>query len=151
SDKMKYFIVLVFSALSFALLSCSNDAIYKPPDEPKMILEVTNDAEGLFDVTGKSLILRLYNNGIAEFDEIDQTKRDRSKPFQSVDELKVQKHINLTEDEVDHFRELIDSPSFLNLDSEYNPSCGFTDTQVIVAFRAVVKDGIKEVSIINYC
>jgi hypothetical protein len=55
-------------------VSCVGLDSEKPVEAPKQILEIWQDPEGLFDVTGKSLFIRLYDNPLVEFEYLNPAK-----------------------------------------------------------------------------
>lgn len=127
------------------------------PDEPP-ILEITVDAQGMFDVTGKTLLLNLYENGVIEFESRDEQKRAAvlaEKGIRSgrlkTEEINVLKRATIGREEVQKFLDLLNSEDFQNVKSEYPLICRTTDTSRHhkINFQNGVRQ--KSVDLYDYC
>src|SRR5215217_3334644 len=97
-------------ALIFSLffVSCSNPenlTVRQPNSTP--VLEMSRELVGWWDVSGEMLDFRLYENGLVEFDTLDNSRKDPQKTSHKTDDLKVTKQIYISESEVGEIVKLL--------------------------------------------
>lgn len=98
--------LIIISILSILSLSCvdKDRRDLQPPSSPP-ILEMTQELVGMWDITGDLLDFRLYDNGYAEWDVLDRSKK--SKAVHTTDELKVRKQRLISESELENIVRLV--------------------------------------------
>lgn len=148
---MKILTLIFLFICCFFNFSCSESAqkqIQKPQSPP--ILEMTKELTGLWDVTGDVLELRLYENGFAEFDFVDYSKKVSGK-FHKTDELKIAKQIQLNDLQMQELLNLLNGKKFQNLKESYQPKVSCIDNFIenIIVFRSQSEE--KKIRITGHC
>ena len=119
------------------------------PDAPP-ILEITQDAKGLFDVTGKTLFFNLYDNGIIEFEYVDEQKKTPGKTNKA-EETNTLERAKISQEELQKFLDLLKTEDFQNTKSEYQRKCCCTDAFLDYKINFQVENRQKNISLNNYC
>ncbi|MBA2621296.1 MAG: hypothetical protein H0U87_08855 [Acidobacteria bacterium] len=117
-------LLFVLLAVLFAIACAKNegqDAFSILPDS-KPILEISQDAFGLWDVTGNTLFFRLYSNGSAEFEYPDDKKKTTAKS-KNADEINTLKQVKISEREFQKFSDLLNSEDFQKIQNKYKRKC----------------------------
>jgi hypothetical protein len=118
--------ILIFFTVPL-LISCNDSEIPKI-SQPRVLLEIDSNAQGLFDVIGKSKYFRLNSDGTVAFEIPDHQKLKPGTTNQTAD---VNRTINATISENDvhilmaAIREAIEA-----LPNTYHTSCCCTDTKL---------------------
>lgn len=127
------------------------------PDEPP-ILEITQDAEGMYEVTGKTLVLNLYENGVIEFEVLDDKKRSAAlakNPKQTIglkaEELNSLKRAKISRVELQNFLDLLKSEDFKNAKNDYRRKCCCTDASMDIGISLNDAGRQKNIDLQNYC
>ncbi|HEX8734326.1 MAG TPA: hypothetical protein VF721_03320 [Pyrinomonadaceae bacterium] len=150
---MKNFIaVLIFG---FAFLACSksekfnNSAGSEESDAP-VILEITQDAVGMWDVTGKTLFLKLRGDGFVEFEFPDDKKKSTGK-INKAEDLNTLYWTKLGAEELKAFADLLKSEDFQQTGNEYRRKCCCTDA--VLNYKINFQDAAlsKNISLNGYC
>jgi hypothetical protein len=141
--------ILIFGLF---LISCSksenvNELVKQPSATP--ILEISSELVGIWDVQGEILDFRLYNFGIAEYEELDQSKFQPG--INKTDDLKVKKQIKVSDEEIEEILDLLESVEFLNLRDRYIARKGCTDTSVYQTIRFQFAEKQKRIKIYGSC
>jgi hypothetical protein len=118
-------LVWIFSLFLISCTKSENLQVKQPNTTP--VLEMSSESVGLFDVTGEMLDFRLYENGLVEFDTLDNNRKNQQKTMYRTDELKVTKQTYISEKEVERIMNLLKSDEFLNLEKTYTAKRAGTD------------------------
>lgn len=143
--------VLIFGLLlssSSSSSSCDNSEnrqVERPNSAP--VLEMSQEFRGLWAVTGKILEFRLYDNGLVEFETIDNNKKDRNKTRYTTDELKVTKQTYISQSEVENLLKFLTSDEFLKLKKLYVAKRVGTDTEFFNTIHLQYKNAEKTIEI----
>ena len=136
------FLILVTSLF---FITCSNSTtlqtektIDKPTSPP--ILEISEDAEGAWNITGKTLFFRLYENGVVEFEYPDDTKVKSGQ--NKAEEINILKRIKISEEDKQKFIKLLNTENFQGLQESYQRKCCCTDatTRYEINFQSSNKE-----------
>ena len=98
--------LIVISILCILSLSCvdKDQRPIQPPNSPP-ILEMSQELVGMWDIIGELLDFRLYDNGYAEWELVDRSKK--SKAVHTTDELKIRKQRLISESELENIVRLV--------------------------------------------
>src|SRR5215203_3717811 len=121
-------LILIFGLF---LVSCRNVEdlrVAQPGTTP--VLEMSRELVGWWEVSGEMLDFRLYENGLVEFDTLDNNKKDRQKTRYTTDELKVLKQTYISEKEVQKILALLKSEEFSKLEKTYMAKRAGTDMAI---------------------
>lgn len=146
---MKIFVsllVLIFCLFSF---SCSEpETVIKPYTPP--ILDISQDAQGNWDVPGKTLFFRLYDNGFVEFEHPDDKKKDTGKSSKA-EEINTLIQTKMSEKESRKFIDLLNSDDFQKINDTYTRRCCCTDATL--DFKVSFQNNNKQttVNLNDYC
>jgi hypothetical protein len=121
----------------------------KPPDALPLV-EISQEAEGMWDVTGEMLTLRLFDNGFTEFDELDMKKKVQGKQNKT-DDIKIRKQFVISSEEVQEFIRLISDKDFLQLHDKYSRKCCCTDAVINYQIAFNYKNIQKKINLSGYC
>ncbi len=121
-------IILIFSLLFVACSNPENLQVTQPNSTP--VLEMSAEMVGLWGVQGELLDFRLYENGLVEFDEIDNNRKTPQKTIYKTEELKVRKQIYISESEVGEIINLLKSDEFSKLENTYSAKRAGTDIAI---------------------
>lgn len=91
---------------------------------------MSQELVGWWSVSGEMLDFRLYENGLVEFDTLDNSKKDPQKTLHKTEELKVTKQIYISEPQVEEIVNLLTSDEFLRLEKAYRARRAGTDTSI---------------------
>jgi hypothetical protein len=145
---MKFFALFLIVLSATFWFGCSenqksNTAIEQSTSAP--ILEINSEAIGEFDVTGKTLFFKLYENKIAEFEVVDAAKKE---PYNNKAEF-VNKKILVSIDDkyFEKLTNLIKSNDFVNLNTSYSRKCCCTDATINVEIKTLS----ETVKLENFC
>ncbi len=138
-----------FALLAVLLISaCSNTPESKPISPPTTVIEIRQNAKGMYDVTGESLFFRLYSDGSAEFEWFD---RPNAEGIYKASEVSRTAKINLPEGKFEEFRQVIGNPNFAALSDKYTRECCCTDASTTYEVHSWV-DGKERLTVLeNYC
>jgi hypothetical protein len=100
----------------------------KPPDS-KPILEVSQNAIGNWAVQGRLLTFRLYDDGVAEFEYVDQEKK-KGRQNLNVNEVKSSRLIRISDTRLDEYMKLISTDEFTRSKEKYQAKCCCTDASM---------------------
>lgn len=159
---MKVFAPVLFLVFSLAFIACSkieesnnlteqqteNPRIDKPNSKP--ILEIMQDEEGMWNVTGKTLFFNLYDNGIVEFEYPDDTKKIAGKTNKA-EEINSLKRIKISEDELRKFTDLLNAEDFKKTKNNYKNKCCCTDATVDYKINFNDVGNPKSIILNSYC
>jgi uncharacterized protein YcfL len=145
-------LVCFFILLSLFLVGCfrenklsenSNKPLEIPNSPP--ILEITEDLKGTWDVTGKLLYFRLYENKIAELEIIDYEK---NRPYTINETKDVAKKVivEITADNFQKINNLLNSDDFRKLEKVYQQKISCVD-----AFMDFEIKTTKSIKFENFC
>ncbi|HVE55712.1 MAG TPA: hypothetical protein VNB22_02725 [Pyrinomonadaceae bacterium] len=143
---MKTFILTSVLVFTLCFISCSvpeNVEVKQPNSVP--ILEMSWESIGNWDVTGEILDFRLYDNGLVEFDILDNNKKDRTKTIYSTEELRVRKQFYISDSEVKRILKLLTSNEFADLKKTYQAKRAGTD--IAHNNKILFQDGTREKTI----
>jgi hypothetical protein len=119
------------------------------PDVPP-ILEITQDAKGMFDVTGKTLFFNLYDNGVVEFEYADEQKKTPGK-INKAEEINTLNRVKISAEELQKFTELLKTEDFQNTRDEYKRKCCCTDATVDYKISFTDSNKQKNINLNSYC
>ena len=127
----------------------SEPAENEQPDVPP-ILEITENAQGSFNVIGKSLLFNLYENGIIEFEYADQKKLVVGKTYQA-EEVNILQRAKISPEELQKFTDLLKNEDLWKTNDDYKRKVVCTDTDV--DFKINFTNGFKQknVNLNSYC
>lgn len=159
---MKDILVILFLIVIFAFIECSknekannlpeqkaeNSQIDKPNSVPS--LEINEDAQGMWDITGKTLFFRLYKDGTVEFEYPENEKKIAGK-INKAEEINLLKRIKLSEDEMRKFADLLNTEDFQKTKNDYKRSCCCTDAIVDYKINLNDSDKQKNITLKGYC
>lgn len=111
------------------------------------VLEITEDAAGAFKITGKTLLLKLYENGVIEFEYVDEKKLESGK-FYKAEEVNALKRVKISAEELKKFTDLINSEDFQKLKSEYNGLCAASEN---IDYKINFQNANKQKSVSMKC
>jgi hypothetical protein len=134
-----------FTNLTQQKIETENTETEQPDAAP--ILEITQNAAGAFKVTGKTLLLNLYENGIIEFEYFDEKKLESGK-FYKAEEVNILKRAKIGAAELKKFTDLINSEAFQKLESEYNGLCAASEN---LDYKIDFQNANKQKSILMKC
>lgn len=142
---MKTSIIFIL-LINLFCVSCSKppEIVSKPNTPP--IFEVSQNAQGMWDVTGKTLFFRLYENGFVEFGYPDEAKKINGQQFKA-EEINSLKQSVISTDELQQFIEIIKSDDFQKISSSYKRKCCCTDT--VLDYKITV--GQKNIDLNSFC
>jgi hypothetical protein len=126
---MKALALLSAFCLFFAACSSTESLTVKQPNSTP-VLEMSQELVGWWSVSGEMLDFRLYENGLVEFDILDNSRKDPQKTLHQTDELKVTKQTYISESEVEEIVKLLTSDEFLKLERIYRAKRAGTDTSI---------------------
>lgn len=108
---MKTLLKLSFTAFIFVAFSCSENKVQiQEPSDAKPILEISQQARGLRDITGEIAYFRLYSDKSFEYEYFDEKKKTKNLEKAEVNSL--MKGI-LNEKEFQKIAGIINSGNFL--------------------------------------
>ena len=149
---------MLLSALLLTVPSCSNvesdnsnfelEKLDIPNPEP--ILEISQDAEGMFNIIGKSLFFRLYDDGLLEYEFPDNNKMVKGKTHYNIEDIKSSKQIRLSDEKLQKFKNLLKTQDFHQVENQYKHRCCCTDTSVNVDIRIKI-DGFEKNIVLRFC
>lgn len=143
---------IIIFLLLVNILSCDKSETPKniQTDSPP-ILEISQDAQGAWDVTGKTLFFRLSNNGIAEFEYTDNKKKIPGKAIYRAEEVDSLVQTKISDDELQKFNSLFLSENFSKFQNSYKRKCCCTDATIDFQIKIKFEDKQKEINLNNYC
>jgi len=117
--KPLFFLILLSFCLTLsACIKVELEPIKPPNSEP--VLDISRESVGLWDVTGKILYFRLYNNGMAEFDDLDENRAQKVNGRSiKTEDIMVRKLVQIDKKDFQDYINLISSSDFANLDEKY--------------------------------
>lgn len=118
------------------------------PDAPP-ILEITQHAKGMFDVTGRTLFFNLYDNGVIEFEFADDKKKTAGKTNKA-EEVNTLKRAKVSAGELKKFTDLLKSEDFHNTRNDYKKKCCCTDATLDYQINFSGGEQ-KNISLSSYC
>lgn len=147
---MKIFISLLVLTFCLFSLSCSESEIITKSNK-LLVLEVSKDAQGMWNVRGKTLFFRLYDNGFVEFEYPDDKKIDTGKSISNAEEVNTLIQTKISEKEFRKFIDLLNSDDFQKINDIYTRRCCCTDA--ILDFKIKFQNNNKQttVNLNDYC
>ena len=155
--------IFIFLAVIFVCLiaSCAQRKADTEPlnlqiqaQNSKVVLDIQQDAVGMWAVTGKSLFFRLYENGIIELDFVDESKitiENRNK----IDEVKTLQQAHISEEDFKKFQTLFDSEKFKKdiqiVKKGYRRECCCTDASLTYKIDFQFNGAQKIIDLNGYC
>jgi hypothetical protein len=127
----------------------SQNNFFVPPNT-KPILEISENASGLWDVTGQTLFLRLYNNGSAEFEYQDNEKK-RTTKSKSTKQINSLKQMKISELEFQKLIELLNSENFQRIQDNYARKCCCTDAFLSYKINIDSDKNQRKIALDNFC
>lgn len=143
---------LLFLCIAIALVTgCSKNSIESSSLTTKsaLILEINKESSGNVNIIGKSLFLRLYENGTIEFDHPDNSKM-KSGINKTEDIMTLQK-AKISEQELKQFLSLLNSEDFKNTPDVVKRKCCCTDTSLSFEISSKVGNPEKRISLNGFC
>ena len=137
--------------LCLSVLSCSKVEVEKldlPNPEP--ILEISKDAEGMFDIVGKSLFFRLYDDGLVEYEFPDEDKKVMGR-INHIEDIKSSKQIRLSDEKLQKFKNLLKRQDFHQIENQYKRQCCCTDTSLNLDIRIRTDGSEKNIALRGFC
>jgi len=128
---MKIFVAIFVLIFSLLFISCSKsqDLQIKQPNSTP-VLEMSTELVGLWEVSGEMLDFRLYDNGLVEFDTLDNSKKDPKKTMYKTDDLKVRKQGYINDAKVEKILNLLKSDNFSELKETYKAKRAGIDNSI---------------------
>lgn len=120
---LSFILILLFGIYSF---SCSKSKTFEKPNTPP-ILNISQDAQGMWEVQGKTLFFRLFDNGYVEFEYQNNEKKNRGKSFYKTEEVNSLVQTTISEAELYKFVEILNSNEFKEVENTYERKCCCTD------------------------
>lgn len=148
---MKSIALSLFVIINLVFGSCSKPVkLQQETPKSSPVLEMSKELLGLWDVNGKLLDFRLYENGLVKYDFVDYTKKVSGK-LNKTDDLKISKQIQLSESEIQELLKLLTSNEFQNLKDSYKPNMSCIDNFIenVIIFRYQSKE--KKIQITGHC
>lgn len=155
---MKLFILLT----TFLLFSsCAKDAniinsasekeiLQTQIQNSQIILEIQEDATGMWEATGKTLFLRLYDSGIVEFEFQDDKKKIAGK-INKTEEINSLKQVKISREEFQKFIMLLKSKDFKIVKETYQAKCCCTDAVLNYKVISNSTGRQKSIDLKRYC
>lgn len=151
---MKNFVAVLLFSLAFA--ACSKWEMFNNPAETAadsdapVILEITQDAVGMWNVTGKTLFLKLRSDGFVEFEFSDDKKMEAGK-INRAEDINTLSWSKLSAEELKAFTDLLKSEDFQQTENEYRRKCCCTDA--VLNYKINLPDAAqpKNISLNGYC
>lgn len=143
---------LLFFCIAIALITgCSKNSIESSSLTTKStpILEINKESSGSVNLIGKSLFLRVFEDGTIEFDHPDNNKM-KSGINKTEDVMTLQK-AKIGEQELKQFLNLLNSEDFQNTPKEVRRKCCCTDTNFSLDIISKVGSSEKRISLIGFC
>lgn len=144
---LKTLVFLVFVFVSFQVCRITNSQ--KPLNDAKPILEITQDAKGMWEIEGKTLFMRLYDNGNIEYEFPDEKKMKQG--INRTKDLNVLKKANLNGEKFQKLVNLLKSDDFRNLENTYQRKCCCTDATLDFEIKIQTDNQSKNINLANYC
>ena len=131
------------------------------PDEPP-ILEIVQDAQGMWNVTGKTLFLNLYENGVVEFEYEDDQKKSaalankaankaKESNILKAEEINVLKRAKISREELQKFADLLKSEAFQKTENDYQRKCCCTDASLDYQINFTAGNKLKNINLKGFC
>lgn len=114
------------------------------------VLEISEDAEGPWQTTGKTLLFRLYENGVAEFEYVDEQKIVSNKPNRA-EEINSVRRIKMNEADLKEFIDLLNSKDFQEIKVDYRRQCCCVDATLSYEIRFQSFNEPKRINLAGYC
>ena len=146
---MKSLLLFLLPVVMFGVSCVALDS-EKPVEAPKQILEIWQDPEGLFDVTGKSLFIRLYDNHLVEFEYLNPAKYIPGE-IRQIEDVKCSMQIYLDDDEFQKISGFAKAVSSDRVGIAYEHKCCCTDTNLSMKIRVSSDSGEKNVALRYFC
>jgi len=151
---MKPLFFLIFLSFCLTLSACIKVELQpiKPPNsEP--VLDISRESVGLGDVTGKILYFRLYNNGIAEFDDLDRNSAAKNVNGGSIktEDIMVRKLVQVDKKDFQDYINLISSSDFADLEEKYPSKDSCLDAFQHYDITVNLPEVKKHISLPGYC
>ena len=108
----KSLLALLICLFTFACnkIETQNQFANSPNSTP--VLEISQEANGMWKVTGKTLFFRLYDNGIVEFEYPDDKKKVAGEIISKAEEINTLKQTQLSEEKFQEIISLLNSEDF---------------------------------------
>lgn len=142
--------LMLFLTISFFAVCC---ALKKPenlkPEAGRVVLEVTNNYRGIRHLTGEMLQLRLFDDGIVEYDHIP---KQPSKSLTNSKDIKITSQTKIDETKVKAIIDLLSAKDFVNAKESYasNCCCG-TDAFVETKIQSFLANRQKVIIVASHC
>lgn len=161
---MSYKTIFLLFVLSINLFSCSkskntpnidsdssmsNQSQRVIQTDSPIILEVTQDAEGMWDVTGKTLIFRLHESGTVEFEYPDDKKKVAG--FNKAEDINSLKKVVINDTELQDLERLISTQNVQKLKSNYKRVCCCTDAILNYKINFQLNNQPQSISLVGCC
>lgn len=140
-----YIKLTLFLTLSFFILCSCENSKNQVPKTSQMILEVTSDYQGLWNISGERLEFRLFDNGVVEFDAFPAKHQLGTK----AEEASVTKQTQISDEDLKDFIKLLSSEEFINLN--YTLKCCCTDASINVEIISYLPNQRKRLFLKGFC
>lgn len=146
----KFLLDLLLYLFIFACAKNENQEKPAKPIDATPVLEISQDARGMWDVTGKTLFFRLYDNGFVEFEIADENKKIRGKINQA-EEINSLEQTKIIEEEFQKIIGLAAVEDFQKVQDNYQRKCCCTDATLNYKISFKTDGNQKNISLNNYC
>jgi len=149
---MKFLALTLLLIFGFSLISCSEanvPADVLAPNSPKQILEVTSDFSGFYWMNGQVLDFRLYDDGIAEYDEYPLQSPDRY--ALKAETVKQTKQVKIDEEDFQRILDLLESSEFSKTESRYLPLKSCLDAFINTKINSNIGNNNRQIFIKDHC
>ena len=145
----KVFLALFLCLFVSGCAKNENQDKFAKPIDTAPILEISQDAKGLWDVRGKTLFLRLYDNGFVEFEYPDNRKKTAG--FNEAEKINTLKQIKVSKRELQKFLDLLNSEEFQKIQDKYERKYLCMDTYLDYKINLKYNNNQRNILLNGFC
>jgi hypothetical protein len=143
-------VLLLFLVVGLSTF-CAKPSLEPPkPIHSQPLLEIFQNAEGMYQVHGNSLFFRLYDDAFAQFEIADPAAMS-DRQTHSIEEVKKVKQVYIGEVEFRRISDLIRAGDVVTTKPTYQRKCCCTDANLQLAMWIRYENVDKTISLRGYC